>query len=138
MSTFEDQLEDLFAPLGGVSLRRMFGGLGVFKDGLMFACVVDGTLCLKADEKTAAAFENEGCEQWSYQSRDRKMAMPYWQAPERLFDEPDEFADWARTAFAVAVRTKKPARKKSAPKAKPPTGKTGKTGKKPAKQRRTK
>ena len=37
----------------------------------------------------------------------RAMPMPYWRAPERLFDEPDEFTEWARTAFAVAVRTQK-------------------------------
>lgn len=123
MSTFEDQLTELFEPLGGVSLRRMFGGLGIFKDGLMFAVVVDGTLCLKADETTVPDFEREGASQWRYQSGDRVVAMPYWQAPERLFDEPDEFAEWAGAAYAVAVRTKKPAKKRAAKKV---------AGKKPA------
>jgi DNA transformation protein len=116
MSTNREHLEELFEPLGGVTIRSMFGGLGVFKDGLMFACVVDDTLRFKADEATASAFENEGCGQWVYQSRDRDMAMPYWTVPERLFDEPDEFAEWARQAFAVAVRTKKPAKKTGAAK----------------------
>ena len=39
------------------------------------------------------------------------MPMPYWQAPDRLFDEPDEFVAWARAAFTVAERTKKPKKK---------------------------
>ncbi len=113
---FKDLLEELFAPLGGVSVRRMFGGLGVFKGGMMFALVADDVLHFKADERTIPAFEREGCRAWVYESRDRAVTMPYWRAPERLYDEPDDFADWARDAFAVALRTQKP---KPAKKAKP-------------------
>ena len=107
MSANREHLEELFEPLGGVSIRSMFGGLGIFKEGLMFACVVDDLLRFKADAATAPAFEKEGCGQWKYQSRSREMAMPYWQVPERLLDEPDEFTQWARQAFDVALRTKK-------------------------------
>jgi DNA transformation protein len=59
--------------------------------------------------------------------------MPYWQAPERLFDEPDEFADWAREAFDVAVRTKKPGKKTAAKK--PAARKTPAKKRAPAKKR---
>lgn len=102
-----DHLAELFAPLGGVSIRRMFGGLGIFKGGLMFALVADDVLYFKADAETALTFAAEGCEQWTPEMKGRVMAMPYWQAPERLYDEPDDFADWAREAFAVALRTQK-------------------------------
>lgn len=108
-------LEDLFAPLGGVSLRRMFGGLGVFKEGLMFALVAADVLYFKGDETTSPKFAAEGFGQWVYPGRDRPVPMPYWQAPDRLFDEPDDFAEWAIAAFDVAKRTQKPkARKKVA------------------------
>ena len=117
----EELLDELMEPLGGVTIRRMFGGRGVFKDGLMFALLSSrGVFYFKADEATAPAFEKEGCEQWTPEMQGRAMAMPYWRAPERLIDEPDEFADWARQAFAVALRTQKPAKKaKPAAKAKP-------------------
>ena len=49
-STFQDHLAELFAPLGGVVFRRMFGGVGVFRDGLMFALVADDVLYMKADD----------------------------------------------------------------------------------------
>lgn len=105
MAGLEDLLEDLLAPLGGVTIRRMFGGRGVFKDGLMFALLSSrGVFYLKADEATAPAFVAEGCEQWTPEMKGRVMAMPYWRAPERLFDEPDEFADWAKAAYAAARR----------------------------------
>ena len=122
MSGLEDLLEDLLAPLGGVTIRRMFGGRGVFKDGLMFALMSSrGVFYFKADAGTAPAFEREGSEQWTPEMKGRVMPMPYWRAPERLFDEPDAFAEWARTAFAAAVRTQKskaqPGKAKAAAKA---------------------
>jgi DNA transformation protein len=111
-----DLLEELFAPIGGVSLRRMFGGIGVFKDGVMFGLVDDDILYLKADDTTRPRFEAEGGEPWVYQGRHRaNVSTAYWRLPERLFEETEEFADWARTAFAVAARLKganaKPSRK---------------------------
>ena len=104
-----EQLAELFAPLGGVGFRRMFGGTGIFKDGLMFAMLNgDGVLWFKGDAETAPAFAAEGCEQWTPNMRGRVHPMPYWRAPERLFDEPEEFAEWARRAYEVARRTAKP------------------------------
>lgn len=102
-----DHLAELFEPVGGVTIKRMFGGLGVFKGGLMFALVADDVLYFKADEATAPRYAAEGFGQWVYEGRGRKVPMPYWQAPERLYDEPDDFAEWARDAFEVALRTQK-------------------------------
>ena len=126
-----DLLEELFEPVEGVSLRRMFGGIGVFKAGLMFALVADDVLYFKADHTTSPQFEAEGFGPWVYEGRGKSVAMPYWQAPERLFDEPDEFATWARAAFAVAERTKKPKDK-----AKPAKKKPAKKVAKPAARRK--
>jgi len=106
----DDLLEDLFAPLGGVSMRKMFGGVGVFKDGIMFGLVADDALYLKADESTAPAYEAEGRGPFVYEMRGRSGTMPYWRLPDRLYDEPDDFHDWAEMAFAVARRTAKPKR----------------------------
>ena len=103
-----DHLAELFEPVGGVTIKRMFGGLGVFKSGLMFALVADDVLYFKADETTSPKFAAEGFGQWLYEGRGKSVAMPYWQAPERLYDEPEDFAEWARDAFEVAVRTRKP------------------------------
>jgi DNA transformation protein len=133
---FQDLLDELFAPLGGVTIKRMFGGLGVFKEGMMFALVSDDVLYLKADESTAPRFEAEGYGRWVYPGHERAVAMPYWQAPERLLDDAEEFTEWARSAFGVAERNRaksgakrkpkpktiakaKPAAKKAKPKSKP-------------------
>ncbi len=123
MAGLEDLVADLMAPLGGVSIRRMFGGRGVFKDGLMFALISShDVFYLKADEETAAAFAAEGCDQWTPEMKGRAIPMPYWRAPERLLDEPDEFAAWARAAFAAAVRAE--SAKRGPKKARPTAGQT--------------
>lgn len=120
-----DHLADLFAPLGGVSIRRMFGGLGVFRQGLMFALVADDVLHFKTDEETLPRFATEGCGPFVFGSKRGPVEMSYWRAPERLYDEPDDFAEWAREAFAVALRkqsTKGGAKKK--PPARKPAAKS--------------
>lgn len=115
-----DHLAELFEPLGGVSIRRMFGGLGVFRQGLMFALVANDVLYFKTDEETLPRFVAEECGPFVFGSKRGQVETSYRQAPERLYDEPDDFAEWAREAFAVALRTqKKPkgaARKKAAAK----------------------
>ena len=119
MAGLEDLLEELLAPLGGVTIRRMFGGRGVFKDGLMFALMSSrGVFYFKADDATAPAFVAEGCEQFAPEMKGRRpMPMPYWRAPERLFDEPDEFAEWAKAAYAAARRTEAAKARPQTPKA---------------------
>ena len=112
-------IRDLFAAFGPVSVRRMFSGAGIFADGLMFGLVVRGVIYLKADNANIAEFERENCTPFTY-ARGKKSgrlsehALPYWRLPERLYDDPDELAVWARRAFAVAERKKSAARTRNA------------------------
>ena len=112
---FQDLLAELFEPVGGVSFRKMFGGIGIFREGIMFALVADDALYLKADETTTADFKAEGCGPFVYDGKDKPHVMPYWRLPERLYDEPEEFRDWALAAFGVAERSKDPKPKKKKP-----------------------
>jgi DNA transformation protein and related proteins len=106
-----DFIRDLFAPFGPVTVRRMFSGAGIFADGLMFGLVVRDVIYLKADDSNRADFEREGCAPFTYtrgktSGRPSQHALPYWRLPERLYDDPDELALWARRAFAAAERKK--------------------------------
>ncbi len=125
-SGFVELLEDALSGLGPVSVRRMFGGAGVYADGVMFALVADDTLYLKADDDTKAAFEAEGLERFGYDGATKRIDLPYWRAPERLLDDPDEMLEWARIALGVARRaaaakphTKAKPRKNRAPRRSP-------------------
>lgn len=102
--SLDAHFEDLFAPLGGVSVRRMFGGRGIFREGLMFALAHDDTLYLKVDETTRPAFEAESSEPFAPEMGGKKTEMGYRRLPEQLYDEPEAFVEWAQAAFEVAVR----------------------------------
>jgi len=104
-------IRDLFAQFGPVTVRRMFSGAGIFRDGLMFGLIIRDVIYLKADEATIAGFEREGCAPFTYtrgksSGRPSQHALPYWRLPERLYDDSDELAVWARQAFEAAERRK--------------------------------
>ena len=103
--SFAEFLREQIAPLGRVTMRRMFGKTGVFCDGLMFGMVTDDTLYFRVDDHNRAAFkEAEAFPPLSYEKRGRSIDLSFWRAPERLFDEPDELVMWARAAVAAARR----------------------------------
>jgi DNA transformation protein and related proteins len=98
-----DDIRELFAAFGPVSVRRMFGGAGIFVDGTMFALVHDGVIYLKADERNAPDFEREGLGPFTYMRKGERASLSsYRRMPDRLYDDPDELAAWARAALAAA------------------------------------
>ena len=98
-----DHVQELFAAFGPVSVRRMFGGAGVYADGVMFALIAGGAIYLKTAPEGTDAFERERCGPFSYATKDgARQITSYWQMPDRLYDDPEELAQWARTALAVA------------------------------------
>jgi DNA transformation protein len=102
---FLELLEDLLSPLGPISVRRMFGGAGIYCDGQVFAFVDDDQLFLKTDAAGRAAFEEEGMGPFTYTTKHGPgTLMSYWRAPERLLEDPDEMVAWARTALGIARR----------------------------------
>jgi len=101
-----ERLAELFSNYGPVTVRRMFGGAGVFADGLMIALVVEGVIFLKADERTIPDFEREGLRPFSYETKaGTRTLTSYWRMPERLYDDPEELAAWARRALESARRS---------------------------------
>jgi DNA transformation protein len=98
-----DQIVEAFAAFGPVVVRKMFGGFGIYSDGTMFALAYEGVVYLKADRDGAAAFEREGQGPFTYTAKGgKRVVMSYWGLPDRLYDDPDELAVWARVALAVA------------------------------------
>jgi DNA transformation protein and related proteins len=103
--TYADFLREQLAPLGRLSMRRMFGKTGVFCDGVMFAMVTDNTLYFRVDEQNREIFkEAESSPPLNYAKGGAMIDLSFWRVPERLFDEPDELITWARAALAAAHR----------------------------------
>ena len=101
-----DGIEEMFQAVGPVTIRRMFGGKGIYRDGRILAIEFDGEILLKADADSAPAFEAAGCRQWTYAARrsGKPVKMPYWSIPGEAFDDPDVMAEWVQRAHGAALR----------------------------------
>jgi DNA transformation protein and related proteins len=117
-------IADLFAPVGRVNLRRMFGGHGIYLDGLIFALEADGMIWMKTDEANRADFEVRGARPFVY-SRGKVDAqvMSYWSLPESAFDDADELRDLTKSALGAAGRVA--SAKAAAPKRRKPVTRSG-------------
>jgi DNA transformation protein len=103
--SFAEFLREQLAPLGHITLRRMFGKTGVFCDALMLGMVRDNTLYFRVDDESRETFkEAEAYPPLNYAKKGDTIDLAFWRAPERLFDEPDELLAWARAALAAAAR----------------------------------
>ena len=117
--SFAEFLREELAPLGRVTMRRMFGKTGVFCDGLMFAMVTNDTLYFRVDDDNREIFkEAASAPPLNYEKQGRTIDLSFWRAPERLLDEPDELVRWARVALAAAGRVAAK-RERTAPRRKP-------------------
>ena len=100
----EDYLRDLFAGVGEVAVRRMFGGQGIYCDGLMIGLVADRVLYLKADADSRPRFEAAGGTPFVYDGKGKPVTMSYLTPPEGAVDDPEAFRSWAEEAIAAARR----------------------------------
>ena len=123
---FTELCIDMLSPLGPVRVRRMFGGQGLYVDGLFIAVIDDGQLFLKADEATRERFDAAGCVHFTFPNKDGEPVVTrYRRPPEDALESPALMLPWARLALEAALRAANAkARKTSAASAKPAAKKT--------------
>lgn len=107
MNEYVEYLEEVFESFGQVNARKMFGGYGIYRDGVMFGLVADDTLYLKADALNSGDFHREGLRQFEYEKAGKRIRMSYYEAPERIMEDRDQAAQWARRSFEAALRARK-------------------------------
>jgi DNA transformation protein len=109
---------ELFAPLGSIRTKAMFGGYGFYCDELFFAVFADETLYLKADAESAETFRQAGGEPFQVTYKDgRQETMNYWTVPEEALENPAAMRPWGKLALAAAIRGRKPAKAARGPQA---------------------
>ncbi len=101
---FATHVVDLLDRFGPCEAKRMFGGYGIFHQGLMFALIADGDLFLKADDETRERFLAEGAVPFTYFKQDKEFRLSYYLAPDEFFEDRDAAVEWARLAFDAALR----------------------------------
>ncbi len=127
-SSYLEYLKDLFSPFGVITIRKMFGGAGIYCDGAIFAITGDEGVWLKVDDVTRPEFEAAGLTPFIVDFNNGKTGqMSYYNAPEEIFDDNDCLQHWTVLALGAAARAKKPKKKNTS---KRPTKKKSTTRKK--------
>jgi DNA transformation protein len=102
-----DDITTRLMPLGPVTGRVMFGGFGIFMDGLMFGLIADSDLYLKVDAENRPAFKAAGSHPFTYEGKSKPVQMSCWKVTEQMVNDPKKLIEWASAAFAAARRAKK-------------------------------
>lgn len=101
-----ERAKDLFAGLGAISHRKMFGGAGIYTEGVMFALVLSDEIMIKATGSFAEDLEALGSTPFVYEAKGKSSKMSYWRLPETAFDDPDEALDLGQRALTCAHEAK--------------------------------
>ena len=102
---FVSYVVDLMSSIGPVHAKGMFGGHGIYLEGLMFALVADSVLYLKSDEELENEFKEKGLEAFTYNKKGKEYKMSYYQAPEEALEDGEEMNLWANKAYGVALKS---------------------------------
>ncbi len=116
---FACHVYDLLSPLGGVTIRAMFGGFGISYQGRMFGLIDDGVLYFKVGDSNRADYVARDLPRFLYPTKNGPMELSYHRAPAEALDDSDEACAWAQKSIALSVNkpASKPApKKKSKPK----------------------
>lgn len=93
-------------PLGHATARAMFGGFGIYLDGVIVALVAEDVAYLKADAINQPDFEAAGSQPFTYDGANRTVAMSYWEIPAEVLEDPEELRTWAAKARAASLRAR--------------------------------
>ena len=104
---FLEYIREMLEPFGISKIRAMFGGFGIYKNGIMFALIADHELYFKADEKAAVFFQSFGSEPFSYEAKGRKVKLSYWRVLPEILEDQDILEKWHAMAYSAALTSKK-------------------------------
>ena len=95
---------DLLQFFGPVESKSMFGGFGVFLEGLMFGLIAGNELYLKVDTENRQDYEDLGLQAFSFGKNGKEFKMSYYQAPEEAMEDAELLSAWASNAYGAAMR----------------------------------
>ena len=100
---YRGYLIDLFASIGPIGFKRAFGLDAIIAEGVMVGFLIDDRIHLRTDPQTRPLYEAEGGQPFTFMKGKELIVTSYLTMPERLYDDPDELALWARRALEAAL-----------------------------------
>ncbi len=99
---FVNYVLDQLSPWGEVTVRRMFGGAGLYRDGRMFGLIADDVAYLKVDDSNRECFEKAGSYPFNpYPEKAKATVMSYYAIPAEVLENRDELVKWAQRSLDI-------------------------------------
>ena len=92
---------DLLGSISGITSRAMFGGYGIYKNGIIFGIIIDDILYLKVDVTNQKEYEKYGSSPFSYRNKGKEIKMSYWEVPEEILENREKITDWAEESYRI-------------------------------------
>jgi DNA transformation protein len=104
---FLNYVVDQLSQWGHVSVRRMFGGAGLYRDGRMFGLIADNVAYLKVDDSNREDFVKAGSSPFNpYPDKVKTTVMSYYEIPPEILESPDELSQWAQRSLNIQGKKK--------------------------------
>ena len=100
-------LDEFLAEVTGITSRAMFGGYGIYKDGLIVAVIINDQLYFKVGESNQADYEATGSQPFIYKVNGKEMKMGYWEVPGEIMENSQEVGVWLEKSYQVSLSSKK-------------------------------
>lgn len=111
-SSFLDYvLQDAMQEIEGITAKAMFGGYGLYKEGVVFGIIADEQLYFKVDDTNRVEYEKRGSRPFSYEGKNRKrITMSYWEVPAEILEDRSILVEWVDASVAASKNTKRRAK----------------------------
>ncbi len=101
-------LHDAMQGIDGLTAKAMFGGHGLYKDGVVFGIIADDQLYFKVDVKNLPQYKERGSQPFKYEGKNRKLiALSYWEVPAEILEDRELLAEWVEASVAASLRNAK-------------------------------
>ncbi|NEQ45405.1 MAG: TfoX/Sxy family protein [Leptolyngbya sp. SIOISBB] len=104
---FRDAVVSHLNQVAPVTARGMFGGYGLYLEGIMFALIACETVYFKVDDGNRADFEGLGMSPFTYVGKGKPIKMSYYEIPSSVWQDLPTLAHWVDQAHAAARRVKR-------------------------------
>ncbi len=103
---YVEYILELLTTFGNVTAKRMFGGYGIYKEKIIFALIADNELYFKVDATNRNDYKLHNSTQLIFESKGKKLAMPYWKVPIEILENEDMLIQFAEKSYNISLLKK--------------------------------
>ncbi len=105
---FRDHVIKLLTNLPDITSRAMFGGYGLYREGIIFGMIIDSRLYFKVDDSNRNLYISHQSQPFTYTGASHKLIKTsYWEVPSEIMNNTEKLTEWLETSFNISLSKKK-------------------------------